>query len=170
MKRIALVAAGAAVAGLTACTHSTVPSAAPARPPSSSATTTRPPSPSAATASTPAPTHSATLADCRQQYNTWQQGPGKGLVATLSAVGSAAKAGDSHALTTELKAARPVVARAAKYPVPSCADPKGYWTVLLMHVNAAAASTGSASSLQAAINGVPTITNALTAELQRTGG
>jgi hypothetical protein len=45
----------------------------------------------------------------------------------------------------------------------------GYWTVLMMHVNAAAANTGSAATLMAAINGVPTLVRDLNAELKRAG-
>jgi hypothetical protein len=71
-------------------------------------------------------------------------------------------------LTAVLKKAEPAVARAARYPMPACADPKGYWEPLLMHINAAAASTGSASSLRAAMKGVPMITRELVAELNRT--
>jgi hypothetical protein len=88
----------------------------------------------------------------------------------VSAVGSADTSGDKQLLTAALKRAQPAVARAARYPLPSCADPKGYWEVLLLHVNAAAASTGSASSLKAAMDGVPTITRDLLAELKRVDG
>ena len=160
MKRLALAITGAAVAGLaTACTHTATPSAAHA----SQAT-------SSATAASPSTTPSVSAADCRQQYDTWKQGPGKGLVAALTAVGSAGTQGNTQQLTTALKQAQPAVARAAKSPVPACADPKGYWEVVLMHVNAAASSTGSAASLQAAMKGVPQLTNQLVAELNRTGG
>ena len=69
-------------------------------------------------------------------------------------------------LTTTLKKARPAVVRAARYPVPACADPRGYWNVLLMHVNAAVGSTRSASSARAAMKGVPAIEKQLTAELK----
>jgi len=114
--------------------------------------------------------HSAVPVNCKQQYDAWKQGPGKGLVAALSAVGSAGQAGDIHVLTAVLKRTSPALTRAARYPMPACADPKGYWTVLLMHVNAAAASTGSASTLTAAMKGVPTLTRELNAELKRTDG
>jgi hypothetical protein len=75
-----------------------------------------------------------------------------------------------HVLTAVLKKTEPAVTRAARYPMPACADPQGYWEVLLMHVNAAAASTGSASTLRAAMMGVPTITREFLAELKRTTG
>ena len=105
---------------------------------------------------------------CSQQYNTWKHGQGKGLIAALDAVSSAATAGDTQALTATLKKTRPAVSWAARHPVPACADPRGYWDVLLMHVTAAAANTGSASSMRAAMKGVPKIEHQLTAELKHT--
>ena len=68
-------------------------------------------------------------------------------------------------LTAALKKNKLAVARAARHPVPACADPSGYWNVLLMHVTAAA-STVSASSMRAAMKGVPEIDHQLTAELK----
>ncbi len=145
MKRIALAVAAAAVAGLTACSHTAAPAAAPAH-------------------------HKKVIVpvSCRQQYNAWQSGQGKRISATLDAVGSAETVGNTHVLAVALKKAGPAVARAARHPVPACADPMGYWNVLLMHVNAGAASTGSISSMQAAMKDVPRIERQLAAEVKRT--
>ena len=143
MKRIIAVVAVAAAAGLTACSHPAGPGAAPAGQP-----TVRVP------------------VSCSQQYNTWDHGPGKGLIAALDAVSSAATVGDTRVLTATLKNTRPAISQAARHPVPACADPRGYWDVLLQHVTAAAASTGSASSMRAAMKGVPQIEQQLTAELK----
>ena len=143
MKRIIAGVAVAAAAGLTACSHAAAPAAAPAGHPS-----VRVP------------------VSCRQQYNTWAHGQGKGLIAAFDAVSSAATAGDTTVLTATLKQARPAVSQAARHPVPACADPAGYWGVLMMHVSAAAASTGSASSVRAAVKGVPKIEHQLTAEFK----
>jgi hypothetical protein len=52
--------------------------------------------------------------------------------------------------------------------MPGCADPRGYWYALLMHVNAAAAEGSSASSTRAAMQGVPQVQHQLTAELKQT--
>jgi hypothetical protein len=139
LKRIVLAAAGAAMVGLTACS-STAPAAAPGN--------------------APVPV------SCSQQYQTWEQGKGTGLIAALHSLSVASTAGTTEVLTVALKKARPAVARAARYPVPACADPRGYWSVLLMHVNAAVASTGSASSARAALKDVPKIDSELTAEFQ----
>jgi hypothetical protein len=105
---------------------------------------------------------------CSQQYQAWEHGPGKGLIAAIHAVSVAGTAGDSQVLTVTLEKARPAVARGARHPVPACADPRGYWSVLLMHVNAAVASKGSALSVRAAMQDVPRIENELTAELKDT--
>ena len=147
MKCLALAAAGATVVGLTACSQTTAPSAAPA---------------SHGTVTPVAPV------SCSQQYRTWKHGQGKGLIAALNAVSSAGTTGDAHVLTAALKKAKPAVARAARHPVPACADPMGYWSVLLMHVNAAVASTGSASSVRAAMKDVAKIEHKLIVEVKRT--
>jgi hypothetical protein len=139
MKRIALALAGTAVAGLAACTNTAAPTAA------------------AGTASVPV--------SCGQRYHAWDNGPGKGLIATFDAVSVAGTAGDPKVLTVALKKAKPAVARAAHDPVPACADPRGFWSVLLMHVNAAEGSIGSASGLRAAMKDLPGIERQLATEL-----
>jgi hypothetical protein len=148
LKRIIAAVAVAAAAGLTACSNTATPApAAPAAAPASHQSVRVPVS-------------------CSQQYTTWNHGQGKGLIAALEAVSSAETAGDTPVLAATLKTAGPAVARAARHPVPACADPRGYWDVLLRHVTAAAASTGSASSMRAAMKGVPEIEHQLTAELK----
>jgi len=147
MKGLALAVASAAVIGLTACSHNTTPSAAPAS--HGSGTPIAPVS-------------------CGQQYSIWKHGQGKGLMSALNAVSSAATAGDAQVLTAALKQAKPAVNRAARHPIPACADPRGYWSVLLMHVNAAVASKGPASSVQAAMQDVPKIEHKLIAEVKQT--
>jgi hypothetical protein len=138
---------GAVAVALTACSHSTPPSAAPV---------------SHASGTPIAPV------SCSQQYSTWKHGDGRGLIAALGAVSAAETAGDAKVLTAALAKARPAVARAARHPVPACADPRGYWSVLLMHVNAAVASKGSASSVRAAMRDVPKIEHKLIAEVKGT--
>jgi hypothetical protein len=147
MRGRALAAAGAAVIGLTACTHATTHNAAPAS--HGSSTPIAPVS-------------------CSQQYHSWTQGEGKGLMGALKAVTSAATAGDAQVLTAALRRAKPAVAKAAQHPIPACADPRGYWSVLLMHVNAAVAGTGPASGVRAAMRDVPKIHHQLLAEVRQT--
>ena len=150
MKRITLAAAGAAIVGLTACSNTAAPTAAPA---------------SQGTAS---PVRAAV--SCSQQYHTWTHGQGKGLIAALHGVSVAGTAGDPQALTVALKKAGPVVSKAAHHPIPACADPRGYWAVLLMHVNAAVDSRHSPSSIRAAMKGIPKIEHELTAEVKSISG
>ena len=103
---------------------------------------------------------------CHQQYQTWSHGQGQGSIAALHAVSTAVTAGDAKVLAVTLKTNKPAISRAARHPVPACADPRGYWDVLLMHVTAAAAKAGSASTVHAALQGVPKIEHELTAELK----
>jgi hypothetical protein len=139
VKPIVLALAAAAVAGLTACTNSAAPTAA--------------------QGNAPVPV------SCSQKFQAWDQGAGKGLIDTFHAVSVASTAGNLKVLTVSLKKAKPAVARAARNPVPACADPRGYWSVLLMHMNAAVASTGSVPSMRAAMKDVPKIEHELSAEL-----
>lgn len=140
MKRIALAAAGAAVVGLTACSH----------------------------AAGPATSHGTAVVpvSCGQQYQAWNHGLGKGVIAALQGVSVAGTSRNPEALTVALTNARPAVAQAARHPMPACADPRGYWSVLLMHVNAAVATKGSPSSVQAAMKDLPKIEDELAAELK----
>lgn len=139
MKRTIVAAVGAALAGLTACSSAAAPAAAPGN--------------------APIPV------SCTQKYQTWEHGQGAGLVTAIHTVSVASTAGSARVLAAALNKAKPDVARAARYPVPACADPAGYWDVLLMHVSAAAASTRSVSSMRAAMQDVPKIYGQLAAEL-----
>jgi len=150
LKRIILAAVGAAVAGLTACSSAAAPAA-----------------PGAASAASASHGSVRVPVSCSQQYNTWEQGHGKGLIATLNAVSSAETVGDTQALMATLDKSKPAIATAARHPMPACADPRGYWDVLLMHVTAAAATKSSASGVQAAMQGVPELEHQLTAELKQ---
>jgi len=144
MKRIAVAAVSAVVAGLTACSNATAPAAGHAK-------------------------HGGVIVpvSCRQQYRTWQDGQGKGLAAALDTVSSAETAGNTQVLVAALKKIKPAVGAAAHHPIPACADPMGYWSVLLMHVNAGAGSTGSAAGMRLAMKDVPKIEGQLLAEVKR---
>ena len=155
MKRLAIAAAGAAVIGLAGCSGGGAPTAAPSSP--------------RAAASAKAG-HTTVAVSCSKQYQTWRNGQGKEIISALHSVSMADTAAGAQVLTVALKRAKPVVVRAAHHPVPACADPRGYWTVLWMHVSAAASGTGSASSTRAAMKGVPKIEHQLTAELRHVSG
>ena len=146
MRSVALVASGAAVIGLTACTNAAAPGSTAA----------------SRTAAVP-----IVPVSCGQQYRSWVDGAGKGLMGALDAVASAAAAGDRRGVTRALSRAKPAVAAAAEHPIPACADPRGFWNVLLMHVNAAAAGGATASSIHAALTDVPRIHQQLIAEVKQ---
>lgn len=146
MKRIAHVAIFGAVVGLAACSSPAAPGASPGH-----------------NASSP-----VVPVSCSRQYHAWSHHQGKGLLVALRAVGSAETTGGTHVLMAALRKAKPAVARATRHPIPACADPRGYWAVLLMHVNAAVGSKAAASSVRAAMKDVPQIEDKLAAELKQT--
>jgi hypothetical protein len=154
MKPLALLAtAAAAVVGLAGCSHAAAPSAA--------HVTRR------------AVVHPASLVNCPKEYNAWKKGPAGKLTGTLNSVTQASSAGDTSALAAALKKAGPAVVTAARYPMPTCADPKGYWTALMMHVNAAASSLRSepgSTSARLALRGMGKLEHDLSAELKTTVG
>jgi hypothetical protein len=147
MNRVALAAAGCVVLVLSACTHAAAPDA------SSTSKT-------AGKAIVPI--------SCSQQFRTWSRGEGKGLMGALDAVSSAATAHNARKLTAALMHAKPAVTKGAAHPIPACADPRGYWTVLLMHVNAAASGKGSASSMRAAAQDLHKLHRQLLIEVEQT--
>ena len=159
MKPLALLTAAAgAIAILTACSqtsHTSAPQASPAGVAHSA--------------------HPAVLVNCPKLYDTWKNGGAKTVIAAVNAVDSASMVGDIQAqivaLKVALKKATPAVDTAASYPMPACADPKGYWNALLLHVNAAAGSAKSATgtaSITVALKAVPQLERELNAELKRT--
>jgi hypothetical protein len=153
MKPLALFAAAGALIALAACSSQAHPTAAPAH--------------------RVVDNHPAVLVNCPQRYDTWRQGPARKVVGALNAVVSANAAGSMATLKTALNQAAPSVAKAGRYPIPACADPKGYWVSLLMHVNAAVgtkASPSQASSITLAMKGVTKLNRQLQAELKNTAG
>ena len=153
MKPLALSAAAGALIALAACSSHAPPAAAPAH--------------------RVVNNHPAVLVNCPQEYDTWRRGPARTLVGALDAVVSANAAGSTSTLETALKQAGPAVAKAGRYPIPVCADPKGYWVALLMHVNAAAGTKGTGSqvaSITGAMEGVAKLDRELRAELKNTAG
>lgn len=140
MKHTILALAGAAVVGLTACSQVATPTAAHAG-------------------------QGSVSAGCIEQFNTWSQGQGKGLLPALDAVSSAVAGGDAQVLAATLQQNKSAISQAASHPVPACADPGMYWLPLMMHLTAAA-NTKSVAGVRAAMKGVPEIEQHLTAELK----
>jgi hypothetical protein len=86
-------------------------------------------------------------------------------MAALNAVSGASTSDNPRVLNAELQKAKPTVAKATRYPLPGCADPRSYWPVLMMHVTAAVSSDGTTASAKAAMKGVPAIERELVTEL-----
>jgi hypothetical protein len=118
---------------------------------------------------------------CRQQYETWKhdtaaKAVGKRLVAALRAVQSAGGAEDFPRLESSLKQAGAPAAKLAGFPMPKCADPKGYWAGVLTRVRAASDNVKSSSGLasimlaEVPLKGLPKIEKKLDRELNRTVG
>jgi hypothetical protein len=133
---------------------------------------------SSAASAPSAPPPSAPASSCLQQYRSWNVGPahavGENLVAALNALQAASSASDvtstGAALTNAATAARAL----GHYPIPSCADPKGYWRAVLVRIQAAAESAGSSKGHQTlvaakgALKDMPALDLKLVNELRQT--
>jgi hypothetical protein len=117
---------------------------------------------------------------CRAQYETWKNGPARSaanaLVAKVRSLEAADKVGDIPSLVATLKAAGRGAKALQAYPMPKCADPKGYWKQFLVRLRAGAdnASTGSGFGALLLAMGplkpVPGIMRKLDAELKQNIG
>jgi hypothetical protein len=115
---------------------------------------------------------------CKQQYSAWKQGPARAqaqqLTSVLNAVQMDADSKDVPAMMAGLKTAGAAATRLDQYPIPACADPRGYWNAVLARIRAAGDITGSASGrsalilAEAPLKDVPGLQSKLTAELKRT--
>jgi hypothetical protein len=166
MKPLAVLAAAAgATVVLAGCTATSGSSAA------QSGTSPSAASPSAA--STATARHAPAAIACPKSYGAWKNGPGQDVITAVNAVVTASKGVDIQAQEAALKKAAPAIDAAASHPIPACADPKGYWDALMLHVNAAAESLKSATgtkTLTLALKSVPQLDRELKAEVKRTTG
>jgi hypothetical protein len=169
-----LIVAGAALTAglaLTACgpgggsAASGGGSAAPARP-------------TASAGSGAGPVASAASPGCLVQYRLWASGPAHGagdnLTAALNGLASASAASDIATAGAALKRAGTAARTLGHYPIPACADPKGYWRAVLVRIEAAAASAGTSTGqgtltiAQGVMKQMPALERKLAAELQIT--
>jgi len=114
---------------------------------------------------------------CLQQYRSWNAGPahaaGENLVAALNGVEAANAALKNSPTNAALKRAGVAAAALGRYPIPKCADPKGYWRAVLVQVQTAArnASTPGQGALVAAavvLHNMPALDLKLANELKQT--
>jgi hypothetical protein len=123
--------------------------------------------------STPAPSQS-----CLQQYRVWGSGPehaaGENLTAALNRLQAASSASDIPATSTTLRRAGMAARTLEHYPIPTCADPKGYWHTVLLRIEAAADHAGTSKGQAAlALGGevlrqLPVLERKLATELKST--
>ena len=166
-----IVASAALAAGLalTAC-GSSGGSAASAKPGKN------PTAPATADVGPPA---SAAAPGCLLQYRLWASGPahaaGDNLTAALNGLAAASAASDIPTIGVTLKRAGTAARALEHYPIPSCADPKGYWHAVLQQIEAAAADGAGTSDgqktltiAQGVMKQMPVLERKLATELQVT--
>ena len=114
---------------------------------------------------------------CLQQYRSWNAGPahaaGENLVAALNGVEAANAALKNSTTNTALKRAGAAATVLARYPIPNCADPKGYWRAVLVQIQAAAHNargSGQGALVAAAVvlHNMPALDLKLASELKQT--
>jgi hypothetical protein len=114
---------------------------------------------------------------CLQQYRSWNVGPahaaGENLVAALNGVEAANAALDNSTTNTALKRAGTAASTLARYPIPKCADPKGYWRSVLVQIQTAAHSSstsgqGALVSAAVVLHNMPALDLKLADELKQT--
>src|SRR5215831_18842619 len=115
---------------------------------------------------------------CLQQYRSWNSGPehaaGENLVTALNSLESALLGSDVATTGAALQDAGQAAKVLALYPIPKCADPKGYWHAGLVRIQAAAGNAGSAKGQQVltlaegALKQMPMLDRQLAAELKQT--
>jgi len=114
---------------------------------------------------------------CLQQYRSWNAGPahaaGENLVAALNGVEAANAALKNSTTNAALKRAGAAATALARYPIPNCADPKGYWRAVLVQIQAAAHNargSGQGALVAAAVvlHNMPALDLKLASELKQT--
>jgi hypothetical protein len=121
---------------------------------------------------------SAPASSCLQQYRSWNVGPahaaGENLVAALNALQAASSASDVTSTGAALNNAATAARALGHYPIPSCADPKGYWRAVLVRIQAAAESAGPSkghqtlAAAEGALKDMPALDLKLANELRQT--
>ena len=139
-------------------------------------------SPGSSTSSAPPTKTAATSAlACKQRYLAWKNGPAKSAAGRFSAAqtalsAAASKENNATGIAATAEAEGRAAARLSAFPVPACADPRGYLAAVLTDVRTAAANAATASSVSELVTGlaplkaVPALEGAFTAELKRTTG
>jgi len=130
--------------------------------------------------SPPAGTVAGTTAACAQQYHAWQNGPAHLTIVKFEASQIVLDKESSSGQVTLIAAALNILgqraAALASFPVPSCADPQGFFAALLSQIVAVTGEVGpdaTLADLQQAINqlsSVFSLESDFTAEVKQTTG
>ena len=141
--------------------------------PSHSATT-------AASSSPPASTVAGTTAACAQQYHAWQNGPAHSAIIKFEAAQQVLANDSSSGKPALIAAALNILGQAAdalaRFPLPPCADPRGYFATLLSQVVTVSGEVGpdaTLADLQQAVSqlgSVFSLESDFTAEVKQTTG
>jgi len=124
------------------------------------------------------PVASAASPGCLLQYRLWASGPahaaGDNLTAALNGLAAASAASDIPTVSVALKRAGTAARALERYPIPGCADPKGYWRAVLLRIETAADSAGASNGqgtltiAQGVMKQMPVLERKLATELQVT--
>jgi hypothetical protein len=138
------------------------------------------PATTAASSSPPASTAAGTTAACAQQYHAWQHGPAHSAILKFEAAQQVLAKDSSSGQPTLIAAAVNILgqqaAALARFPVPPCADPHGYFATLLRQVTAVTGEVGPDATLavlQQAVSqlgSVFSLESDFTAEVKQTTG
>ena len=130
--------------------------------------------------SPPTSTAAGTAAACAQQYHAWQNGPAHSTIIKFEAAQIVLDKDSSSGQPTLIAAALNILgqqaAALARFPVPPCADPHGYFATLLSQVVTVTGEVGpdaTLADLQQAINqlsSVFSLESDFTAEVKQTTG
>jgi hypothetical protein len=133
-----------------------------------------------AASSPPASTVAGITAACAQQYHAWQNGPAHAAILKFEAAQQVLAKDSSSGQPTLIAAAVNILgqqaAALARFPVPPCADPHGYFTTLLRQIVAVTGEVGpdvTLAVLQQAVSqlgSVFSLESDFTAEVKQTTG
>jgi hypothetical protein len=134
--------------------------------------------PTASAGSGAGPVASAASPSCLVQYRLWASGPahaaGDNLTAALNGLAAATAASNIATTSAALKRAGTAAKTLEHHPIPSCADPQGYWRAVLLRIEAAADSAGTSNGqgtltiAQGVMKQMPALERKLATELQVT--
>jgi hypothetical protein len=119
--------------------------------PSHPATTPASSPPASPSASPSASTAAGAAAACAQQYHAWQNGPARSAIIKFEAaqevLDKESSSGHPALIAAALNIFGQQAAALAGFPVPSCADPRGYFAALLSQIVTVSGEVGPDATL-----------------------